>query len=138
MFMIITSLNVLNLKYEFDTVKSFPDDLPSRVGYEIVESRFDKGELAPTSLLVESKEAITEQQQQALTASLLADELIASVRPSAVSEDGTKVKLSMAFNLNPYSPEAIEKLENMRDNSADYLKRLALTANYYLQAQQRN
>ncbi|MEK4698252.1 MMPL family transporter [Solibacillus sp. FSL R7-0668] len=121
-FMIITSLNVLNLKYEFDTVKSFPDDLPSRVGYEIVESRFDKGELAPTSLLVESKEAITEQQQQALTASLLADELIASVRPSAVSEDGTKVKLSMAFNLNPYSPEAIEKLENMRDNSADYLK----------------
>lgn len=121
-FMIITSLNVLNLKYEFDTVKSFPDDLPSRVGYEIVESRFDKGELAPTSLLVESKEAITEQQQQALTASLLADELIASVRPSAVSEDGTKVKLSMAFDLNPYSPEAIEKLENMRDNSADYLK----------------
>lgn len=121
-FMIITSLNVLNLKYEFDTVKSFPDDLPSRVGYEIVESRFDKGELAPTSLLVESEEAITEQQQQALTASLLADELIASVRPSAVSEDGTKVKLSMAFNLNPYSPEAIEKLENMRDNSADYLK----------------
>lgn len=121
-FMIITSLNVLNLKYEFDTVKSFPDDLPSRVGYEIVESRFDKGELAPMSLLVESKEAITEQQQQALTASLLADELIASVRPSAVSEDGTKVKLSMAFNLNPYSPEAIEKLENMRDNSADYLK----------------
>lgn len=121
-FMIITSLNVLNLKYEFDTVKSFPDDLPSRVGYEIVESRFDKGELAPTSLLVESEEAITEQQQQALTASLLGDELIASVRPSAVSEDGTKVKLSMAFNLNPYSPEAIEKLENMRDNSADYLK----------------
>lgn len=121
-FMIITSLNVLNLKYEFDTVKSFPDDLPSRVGYEIVESRFDKGELAPTSLLVESKEAITEQQQQALTASLLGDDQIASVRPSAVSEDGTKVKLSMAFDLNPYSPEAIEKLEDMRDRSADYLK----------------
>lgn len=121
-FMIITSLNVLNLKYEFDTVKSFPDDLPSRVGYEIVESRFNKGELAPTSLLVESKEAITEQQQQALTASLLGDDQIASVRPSAVSEDGTKVKLSMAFDLNPYSPEAIEKLEDMRDRSADYLK----------------
>ena len=53
--MIITSLNVFNLEYEFDTVKSFPEDLPSRVGYEIVESRFDKGELAPTSVLVESK-----------------------------------------------------------------------------------
>ena len=121
-FMIITSLNVLNLDYEFDTVKSFPEDLPSRVGYEIVESRYDKGELAPTSLLVESKQAVTEEQQQALTESLLAEDMIASVRPSAVSEDGTKVKLSMAFDLNPYSPEAIDKLEEMRDNSADYLK----------------
>ena len=121
-FMLITSLNVLNLDYEFDTVKSFPEDLPSRVGYEIVESRFDKGELAPTSLLVESKQALTEEQQLALTESLLAEDMIASVRPSAVSEDGTKAKLSMAFELNPYSPEAIDKLEEMRDKSADYLK----------------
>lgn len=121
MIMIITSLNVFNLEYEFDMVKSFPEELPSRVGYEIVESRFDKGELAPTSLLVESEQAITEQQKQELTEALLAEDGIASVRPSAVSEDDTKLKLSMAFNLNPYSPEAVEKLEEMRENSTDYL-----------------
>lgn len=120
-FMLITSLNVFNLEYEFDTVKSFPEDLPSRVGYEIVESRFDKGELAPTSLLVESEQALTEEQKQALTEALLAEESIASVRPSAVSEDETKLKLSMAFDINPYAPEALEKLEEMRENSADYL-----------------
>src|SRR5690606_12289155 len=120
-FMIITSLNVFNLDYEFDTVKSFPEELPSRVGYEIVESRFDKGELAPTSLLIESEQALTEQQKQDLTEALLAEDEIASVRPSAVSEDETKLKLSMAFDLNPYDPEAIDKLEEMRENSADYL-----------------
>ncbi|MEK4630186.1 MMPL family transporter [Solibacillus sp. FSL R7-0682] len=121
-FMLITSLNVLNLEYEFDTVKSFPEDLPSRVGYEIVETKFDKGELAPTSILVESNEKLTEEQITALSDALLSDELIASVRTSAVSEDATKLKLSMAFDLNPYSSEAIEKLEEMRDNGADTLK----------------
>lgn len=120
-FMIITSLNVFNLEYEFDTVKSFPEELPSRVGYEIVESRFDKGELAPTSLLVESEQALTEEQKQGLMEALLAEDEIASVRSSAVSDDETKMKLSMAFDLNPYDPEAIDKLGEMRDNSADYL-----------------
>ena len=45
-FLFITALNVFNLDFEFDTVKKFPEDLPSRVGYEIVETRYDKGELA--------------------------------------------------------------------------------------------
>lgn len=121
-FMIITSFNVLNLDYEFDTVKSFPEDLPSRVGYEIVESRFDKGELAPTSVLVESETALNEEQKTAITEQLLANDAIASVRPSAASDDETKLKLSMAFELNPYSPEAIDKLEEMREDSAEILK----------------
>lgn len=121
-FMIITSFNVLNLDYEFDTVKSFPEDLPSRVGYEIVESRFDKGELAPTSVLVESETALNEEQKTAITEQLLANDAIASVRPSAASDDETKLKLSMAFELNPYSPEAIDKLEEMREDSAVILK----------------
>lgn len=53
-FMLITALNVFNLSYEFDTVKKFPKDLPSRIGYEIVESKYNKGELAPSTVLLES------------------------------------------------------------------------------------
>ena len=58
--LLITSLNVFNINFEFDTVKSFPKDLPSRVGYEIVEEKYDKGELAPTSLLIESDSKLNE------------------------------------------------------------------------------
>ena len=130
-FMLITSFNVLNLEYEYDTVKSFPEELPSRVGYEIVESRFDKGELAPTSLLVESEQALTEEQKQALADALMSDEAIASVRTSAVSEDDTKLKLSMAFDVSPYSPEAIDKLEEMREKSADYLAEAGIDGELY-------
>lgn len=131
-FMIISSFNVLNLDYEFDTVKSFPEDLPSRVGYEIVESRFDKGELAPTSVLVESETALNEEQKTAITEQLLANDAIASVRPSAASDDETKLKLSMAFELNPYSPEAIDKLEEMREDSAEILKAAGIEGELHL------
>ena len=61
-FMIMTALNVFNLKYELDTVKKFPENLPSRVGYEIVESKYNNGELAPSTLLLESENTLSDEQ----------------------------------------------------------------------------
>src|SRR5690606_38063013 len=78
--MIAGALNVFNLNYEFDMVKSFPKDLPSREGYEIVESKYDKGELAPTSVLVTSGQPLNEQQIEAFRSSLEQQEAIASAR----------------------------------------------------------
>lgn len=113
--MLVTSLNVFNLDFEFDTVKSFPEDLPSRVGYEIVEEKFDKGELAPTSLIVESNSALTREQIDAIQQQLLTHEGVASVRFQGLTEDSQNLKLSVALSLNPYSTEAIDLLEDMRE-----------------------
>src|SRR5690606_8073888 len=55
LFMILSASNIMNINYEFDTMKSFPNDMPSRVGYEILEEKFEKGDLAPTTVLFESK-----------------------------------------------------------------------------------
>ncbi|OCS85023.1 MMPL family transporter [Caryophanon tenue] len=112
--MAIMSLNVFNLEFEFDTVKAFPEDLPSRVGYEIVESKFDKGELAPTTLLVEADDKVDQTQIDALTSLLSAEEGIASARFQGVTDDMQKLKYSLALNMNPYSPEAIEYVETLR------------------------
>src|SRR5690606_37323863 len=61
LFLLASASNLMNLEYEFDTMKSFPDDMPSRVGYEILEDEFEKGDLAPTTVLFEAKDAVTEQ-----------------------------------------------------------------------------
>ena len=114
LLMVITSLNVFNLNYEFDTVKSFPKDLPSRVGYEIVESNFDKGELAPSTVLVEADEALTEQNIADIKAAIEAQNGIANVRMQGVTDDSLAVKFSVALNLNPYSVEAIELISSFR------------------------
>ncbi|MNJ44365.1 Membrane protein YdfJ [compost metagenome] len=121
MMMVVTALNVFNLNYEFDMVKSFPKDLPSREGYEIVETRFNKGELAPTSILVESDQALSEEQIEALRTRLLDENNVASVRLNSVSEDHTALKYSMTLDLNPYSVEAIDLLKDLRDRSDEML-----------------
>ncbi|WP_342025582.1 MMPL family transporter [Cytobacillus pseudoceanisediminis] len=130
-FMIITALNIFNLDYEFDMVKKFPDDLPSRVGYEIVESRFDKGELAPSTLLIVSDQKLDEADASAITEKLQGFDEIASVRLSALSEDGKAAKMSVALSINPYSTEALAFMENLRDDTPELLQEAGLEAESY-------
>ncbi|MBN8203348.1 MMPL family transporter [Bacillus sp. NTK034] len=130
-FMLITALNIFNLDYEFDMVKKFPDDLPSRVGYEIVESRFDKGELAPSTLLVVSDQKMDETDASAITDKLQGFDEIASVRLSALSEDGKAAKMSVALSINPYSTEAISFMENLREDTPSLLKEAGVEAESY-------
>ncbi|MGN1386313.1 MAG: MMPL family transporter, partial [Bacillus sp. (in: firmicutes)] len=129
--MVVTALNVFNLDFEFDQVKSFPEDLPSREGYEIVEAEYDKGELAPTSILLESDEALTEADIEAVRAELESQPDVASVRLTNTSDDATAVKYSFAFDLNPYSVEAIDQMEEIRNNSDEMLKNVDVSGNLY-------
>lgn len=122
LLLLVSALNIINLEFEFDTVKSFPDDMPSRVGYEIVEEKFDKGEIAPSTLLVESDEPITQKAAAALAEALTAYDEIASARPSGQTENGEAVKYSIALSLNPYSTEALDFVEDLRNDSGDLLQ----------------
>jgi RND superfamily putative drug exporter len=119
--MLVTALNVFNLNYEFDTVKSFPKDLPSREGYEIVEAQYKKGELAPTSILITSDKAISEDQIKALSSRLIDEDNVASVRLIGVTEDSNALKYSMTLDFNPYSVEAIDLIKELRNGSDDLL-----------------
>lgn len=129
--MIVTSLNVFNLDFEFDTVKSFPKDLPSREGYEIVESEYDKGELAPTSILVESDEALTEEDIEELRTVFENEKDVASIRTTNVSNDSKAVKYSLVLDLNPYSVEAIDLIEDLRNNSSELLDETNIKGDLY-------
>ncbi len=129
--MTVTALNVFNLDFEFDQVKSFPKDLPSREGYEIVEEEFDKGALAPTSILFESDEALTEENIEALRATLANQDDVASVRLTNTSEDAKAVSYSMSLALNPYSVEAIDLIEELSDSSDELLDDSDVTGKLY-------
>jgi putative drug exporter of the RND superfamily len=129
--LVLSALNVFNLDYEFDMVKSFPEDLPSRVGYEIVEQRYDKGELAPTTLLIESDNKLTEENVKEISETLNDEKEIASVRPAGLTENGEAAKFSIALDMNPYSIEAMDYIEKLRDDAPQLLDDLGLKADAY-------
>ena len=114
-----SALNMFNLKYEFDTMKSFPEDMPSRMGYEIIEEEFAKGDLAPTTVLFESEEEVTEEVQASILEQLQNQELVNSVRPTGVSEDGLAVQYQLTFKDSPYSTESMDALEKMIEEKED-------------------
>lgn len=119
LFILVTALNVFNLEYEFNTVKNFPEDLPSRVAYEIVEEKFNKGDLAQTTVLVTGGD-VTQEELQEISSFFIDHEQIDSARPSGLAEDGRYGKITVSLAENPYSQEAIEFLEDFRAENETY------------------
>lgn len=115
--LLASALNMFNLKYEFDTMKSFPKDMPSRQGYEILEEKFEKGDLAATTVLFEAKEEISPEQQAALLETLADQDLVSNVRPTGTTNDQKAVQYSLTFKESPYAVETMDALETMRDNA---------------------
>ena len=119
LFLIITAANVFNINYEFNPVKNFPEDLPSRIGFEIVEENFNKGDLAQTTVLVTGKDLTTESLQE-IADQLATEEKIGSARVSDITDDGKYGKITVSLAMNPYSTEAIEFLGDYRVDNDTY------------------
>ncbi|AJD90281.1 export protein [Jeotgalibacillus malaysiensis] len=118
--LVVASLNLFNLEYEFDMVKSFPENLPSRAGYEIVESQFDKGQLAPMTVVMEGKNGVSEDARTSFEELLANDDAVASFRQSNETDDGSAISYSVTLSLNPYTTEAMDAVEKMRAETSDY------------------
>ncbi|RSD28607.1 MMPL family transporter [Mesobacillus subterraneus] len=130
-FLVLSALNIFNMNYEFDMVKSFPEDLPSRVGYEIVEQRYDKGELAPTTLLIESENPLTEEDTMKITEKLKAEKEIASVRLAGLTNDQEAAKFSIALAMNPYTVEAMDYIQELQTKASKFIDDLGVDATTY-------
>src|SRR5699024_7381207 len=88
-FLVISSINVFTITYEYNTMKSFPDDMPSRVGYDILEDKFSRGALAPTTLIVEGKDEVSEEQSEAIMTNLENEAIVDTVRMTNRLEEHT-------------------------------------------------
>lgn len=130
-FMLITAWNVFNLEFEFNSVKNFPEDLPSRVGYEIVEEEFNKGDLAQTTVILDGAEALTEGEIQAFTNKLISYEEVNSATLAAVTDNQTAAKVNISLTMNPYSSEAINFIEDLREDTDSIMKGLEIEADVY-------
>lgn len=130
-FLLLAASNMFNLNYEFDTMKSFPEDMPSRQGYEILGEKFEKGDLAPTTVIFESNEEVSKLDQEELRKTLAEQELVSNVRQDGVTEDHKVIKYSMTFEENPYAVKTLDALEKIQDNAQELVAKSNVNGELY-------
>lgn len=132
--LIAISFNILTNEYSFNLIKSFPKDMESREGYEILEENFSPGELAMTTVIVESTDKLSVESLEKLRQEILANKGVENVTPNltdpAIVEfgrsswstaDGKVAKLNIVFSGNPYDLDTMDDLNILRDNNEKLL-----------------
>src|SRR5690625_906254 len=130
-FLLLSASNIFNIDYEFNTMKSFPEDMPSRVGYDILEKKFSKGDLAPTTALFESEKSLSTDDIEHLSSLLLEQSLIDTVQMNDLTEDEKVVSYRMVYSEGPYDVETINAFDEMREAADDLIKSSDLAGALY-------
>ncbi|QKG85545.1 MMPL family transporter [Kroppenstedtia pulmonis] len=135
------SLNMTQIDYSFNLIKSFPEDMNSRVGFERLEEHYSKGELAPTTVLLTSSDRLHHKDLLALRDVLEKQKGVEKVTTDfesrgalgimkdskIVAKDGTAARIQFIFKDNPYDQSSLNNLESMRKQSDDILKQSGMS-----------
>lgn len=112
-----------NIKYNYDLLSSFPEDMSSREGFALIEENFTPGELAPIKVIVDSKGAEVD-----ITEDLAALPYIDLVSEMRTGENNAEIQLyEVDLNKNPYSNEAMDDVEQMKTDVAEILEAKGFT-----------
>lgn len=113
----------MNIKYNYDLLSSFPEDMPSREGFKIIEENFTPGELAPVQLLVDS-----EGEQLDITEQLKALPYVGLVKEMRTGETNSNIQLyEIDLDKDPYSNAAMDDVEQMKEDVKSILAEQNLT-----------
>lgn len=113
----------MNIKYNYDLLSSFPEDMPSREGFKIIKENFTPGELAPVQLLVDS-----EGEQLDITEQLKALPYVGLVKEMRTGETNSNIQLyEIDLDKDPYSNAAMDNVEQMKEDVKSILAEQNLT-----------
>jgi len=118
-----------NIKYNYDLLSSFPDDMDSVEGFTLIEENFSAGELAPVKVIVD-----TEGKDINISEELAALPYVAVVGDVQTGENNTNYQLyEVDLNKNPYSNEAMDDVEQMKEDMKDILADVEIgEANFWI------
>ncbi|MEL3959968.1 MMPL family transporter [Lysinibacillus endophyticus] len=106
------ALTSTQIKYNYDLLSSFPEDMPSREGFDIIAENFTPGELAPVKILVDTKD-----EEINLTSQIESLSYIDLVNEPVTSEKDSNIQYYEAdLNVNPYSNEAMDLIPTLKED----------------------
>lgn len=106
------------IKYTYDILSSFPKNMASREGFDLIGQQFSKGELAPVKLMVDTKGKETD-----LPDKLKSLDYVDEVgKPQKGAENPQILSYDIQLALNPYSMEAMDHIPDLRATAEQSLK----------------
>ncbi|MBO0995060.1 MMPL family transporter [Bacillus sp. SD088] len=146
--LLVGIFNFTSMKFSFNLLKSFPEDMPSRQGFELLEDNYPAGQLAPVTIILKSSkeikvnEELVEQVNQ-FESLLKKHKGVDSVSPSLSTElpkepedlprnfladSQQALKLQVVLAENPYSVEALDTVQDLLDSSEKMLEESGFTS----------
>lgn len=110
--LIVLAFYSTQIKYSYDLLSSFPEDIQSREGFAIIEENFTPGELAPVQVLVDTNGERNVDITRALE-DLSYVEIVKEMRVSEVDDNLQLYELDL--NKNPYNQDAMDDVRNLRE-----------------------
>ena len=106
------ALTSTQIKYNYDLLSSFPEDMPSREGFDIIAENFTPGELAPVKILINTKG-----KEINLTSQIESLPYIDLVNEPLTSDQDSNIQFYEAdLNVNPYSNEAMNLIPTLKED----------------------
>lgn len=149
--LLIGIFNVMSMNFSFNLLKSFPEDISSRQGFELLEDNYPAGQLAPVKVILKSDNKIEAdkaflQHVKQLEDKISTQEGISSVSPDITDDmlDGTadlprnfladgkrSIKLQVVLDGNPYETDALNTVEKLRNADESYINDSGFSAKEY-------
>ncbi|WP_415783385.1 MMPL family transporter [Lederbergia lenta] len=111
------------IDYTYDLLSSFPDDMPSREGFELINENFSAGNLAPMQIIVDTsgKAVQLEEQLSDLT-------MIESIGESRRGSNNNDLLLyEIILKENPYDAETLNHIPTIKEKVSEGLTQAGIT-----------
>lgn len=119
----ITAAFSAQIKFTYDTLSSFPEDMPSREGFTLIGEHFSEGSLAKVQVLVQ-----TDGKDYPLDQKLGELANISDVSdPVANTRNANIVSYNVELAMNPYSIEALDMIPVIRSAAEQTLTDAGIT-----------
>lgn len=143
--------NATQIKFSFNLMNSFPEDISSRQGFELLANHYPAGQLAPVTVILQADENLDVnehflQKVNGLIQDLANQEGIRSVSPSLADDiikgnddlprsflanSGKALKLQVVLDHNPYDIVALDTVERLRDHTEIFLEENGFSKSEY-------
>lgn len=113
-----SALFASQIRYTYDLLSSFPKDMESREGFQVISDAYSPGELAPVQIVIDSEGKTVD-----LPKWLRKQSIVASISsPEQSKKNKNLLVYQVIFKSNPYEVRAINSIPKLKSSAVQALQ----------------